>query len=157
MPARASYELKIEGILKGSLLENKDEIQKFRDLMKKPTEDKGKLGSLEGWPNGFWLRDYRLCRWEADGYRYDDTLTILSLYAEVTVFASGPIYEDKVQMPLLEDVEWFYKFKKQNWYKLEKLGLEARLAKFNSDIDTKKLIENLRFREWKWYCGDGGP
>lgn len=159
MPARASYELKIEGILKGSKDQNKDEIQRFRALMTKPTASTGGLDSAEAWPNGFWLQNYNLCRWVADGYDYgyeDDRLTLLSLYAEVTLFATGPIYDEEVQMPLLRDVAWFYKFKNQSWYKLAQLGLEARLAAFNAST-RNRLIENLRFREWKWYCGDGGP
>jgi hypothetical protein len=163
MPARASYELKIEGILKGSTHERDAEIQRFRNLMTRPTVATGELDSTEAWPNGFWLRGYDLCRWVADGYDYGDRndqnnrLTLLSFYAEVTLFASGAIYDDNVQMPLLRDVAWFYKFKHQAWYNVARVGLEARLAEYNSSVKKELLIENLRFREWKWYCGDGGP
>ncbi|MGH7325716.1 MAG: hypothetical protein ACREJ9_13885 [Candidatus Rokuibacteriota bacterium] len=161
MPTRASYEFKIEGLLEGPPGKNGSEIGQFRNLMPEPTRDIGRLDSPEAWPDGVRLRGYNVCRWEADGYAYGEARdkTLLSLYAEITFFIDAGISEQHVQDKLLPDVAWFYKLKGQAWFKDLVMRLEGDPTKgtpgFNDQLGGK-LIERVRMRDWRWYCGNAG-
>jgi hypothetical protein len=118
MPARASYEAKIEGVVSGSRSANGSAIAEFRKIFpEEAPQGIGELGGAGKFPEGFVLREYGGCLWESDGYDYGNNTTLLSFRAEISFFASGAIYDASIQTRLLNDVTWFYKYRDQGWYK----------------------------------------
>lgn len=158
MPARATYELRIEGILGGDPNSNAELIAAFdKEIGQPPGPARGGLDSKAGWSDGFVLkdpqgkRDYRACSWDPYHNAYGNGQTLLGLRAEVCIFLEGGLDARDNQKRLLDDVRWFYEFKTKPWY----LDLQARLERFNRQA-AGALAEAVRFREWKWYCGNGG-
>jgi hypothetical protein len=151
MSVRASYVLRIGGRLSGAPNANREAIQAFHKVLPpKPPKGKG-----QGWPEGFVLPGYRICQWRSEAERGgQEDQTRLSFRAEVTLVVSGAVYDNRA--PLLRHVAWFYGHRAKRWHK----QLKARLLKLNQDYVTARghetVIEQIWFREWQWYCGNGG-
>lgn len=78
---------------------------------------------------------------------------LLSFQGVIGIVRSGALGYQWARQSGLDDLEWFYKYREQSWFK----KLIADLIKFN-DQWAKILEEGARVRELKWYCGNGsGP
>ena len=62
----------------------------------------------------------------------------------------GTLYGNKGSM--LPDVQWFYHSPEYQWHR----DLKARLESWNQSVGQANLVERLWFRDWQWYCGNGG-
>lgn len=75
--------------------------------------------------------------------------TKLTFKAEAEFEGNGGIDDHKESQK--RDALWFF----EHWSKLWHQTLRLRLANFN-DNHKGEMIEPARFREWEFYCGNGG-
>ncbi|MGH8705229.1 MAG: hypothetical protein ACREUO_07420 [Burkholderiales bacterium] len=119
-------------------------------------EAEGTPGQLEagGWPEGFVLKGYIPCQWEVwvDNPHPDETM--ISFRAEIHHTLPRSLYENRVVM--LKEVNWFYHYREYRWWR----ELKDRLNKANEALRTNFKQpcppERIWFRDWQWYCGNGG-
>ncbi len=101
-----------------------------------PTYDLGGTWEVEEWEIGV--------QPGADG-----AYTRLTFVAKVEFEGNGGIDDHKESQKLA--AEWFF----EHWSKLWHQTLRGRLANFNNN-HKGDMIEPVRFREWEFYCGNGG-
>ena len=75
--------------------------------------------------------------------------TKLTFEAEAKFEGNGGIDEHKDSQK--RDALWFFEHASKRWH----LTLRDRLANFNNS-HKGEMIEPARFREWEFYCGNGG-
>ena len=75
--------------------------------------------------------------------------TKLTFEAEAEFEGKGGIDDHKESQK--RDALWFF----EHWSKLWHQTLRGRLATFNNN-HKGEMIEPARFREWEFYCGNGG-
>lgn len=155
MPSRSSYVLRINGKLfnNETTPDNKPAIDKFREIFEPPSKPPMNDAKL-GWPDGLVREGFKICQWGEDSTRVEnygphDTFTLLDFRTEIFAVRRGQLYTNRDTM--LPDVEWFYHYPDQLWHK----QLKERLENFNDD-HVDRLAEKLWFRDWQWYCGNGG-
>jgi hypothetical protein len=148
MPSRGSYFLKIAGVLRDAPEANAPAISDFRKIF---SDAPPPAGAGDGWPAGFVLADYRACQWspsvESFAPRQDETL--LTFRAEVSILVPGQLYDNRESF--LDHVRWFYHYREQPWH--------AELSKLLKDFNQRqqaKILDRVWFRDWQWYCGNGG-
>lgn len=135
---------------------------------KPPGKGTGALTNTPGdeWPTGFVLTDYSVCQWhlsplyrdkpyepkhpsdKAKYLKWPDESTI-DFIAEVHHTLPGPLYFNRHTM--LDEVRWFYHHREYRWH----MDLVDRLERLNARY-AAVLLERVWFRDWKWYCGNGG-
>jgi len=100
-------------------------------------------------------RDYDLGGgWDIEGWEIsvepaaNGSHTKLTFMAEVEFKGNGGIDDHKESQK--RDAEWFFEHAAKPWHQT----LKARLVAFNND--HKEMIEPAWFREFKFYCGNGG-
>jgi hypothetical protein len=101
------------------------------------------------WPDGFVLHDYHVCAWD---FRIEEASfeTIVSFRGEVHHILEGTLYGNRGSM--IPDVRWFYEGPEYRWHEM----LRAKLEEWNTRIAEANRIERIWFRDWQWYCGNGG-
>jgi hypothetical protein len=173
MASRAQYTLKIAGRLKEDIAPTALNKIKgdLKDIFKSVSSGAGtgafsdELGDELGdeWPKGFVLKNYKVCQWELkldkphkpehpdDKKKYKDFSeeVMVTFRAEVHHTRDGSLFMNRLYM--LPEVNWFYHYRKYLWHK----QLTEKLAKFNEEYKSH-LIEKVWFRDWQWYCGNGG-
>jgi len=167
MASRAQYTLKIGGRLKAEAGE-----KSFRNLKTKLDGIFAPAGAGtgafdnepgDGWPKGFVLKNYSVCQWQLSldkpykpehpedkkKYAKYSEEVMVTFRAEVHHTRQGSLFLNRLYM--LPDVNWFYHYRKYLWHK----ELMEKLEKLNNDFKDD-LIEKIWFRDWQWYCGNGG-
>ncbi|HEY8251430.1 MAG TPA: hypothetical protein VIG70_12565 [Burkholderiales bacterium] len=156
MASRGQYLLRIGGRLEGNLKE-KDVLSVLGQVFRTPRGGEGVPGERDtgGWPEGFVLMNYSPCQWDLKvDYPHPDQ-TMISFRAEIHHTFPNSLYQNRAEM--LRHVEWFYHYREYRWWKeltkhLEKDVNPALRKKFKQDC----MPERLWFRDWQWYCGNGG-
>lgn len=152
MPSRASYLLRVGGRLKGDLKVNGAIVEVIRKFFEnRPSQGAGSRSAKPGasWPDGFALKDYHVCAWDFKDEE-EGQETLISFRAEAHHLQKGTLYGNKAKM--VPDVEWFYHSPEYQWHR----DLKRTLQDWNRMIGEGNLIERIWFREWQWYCGNGG-
>ena len=168
MASRAQYMLKIGGRLRG----DKAGLKAFAPLKTRLTKIFAPIGAGtgafgdkpgDGWPKGFILKNYSVCQWDLSldrphrpehpkdkkAYRKYSEEVMVTFRAEVHHNRQGSLFLNRLYM--LPDVNWFYHYRKYLWH----TQLTEKLNQLNRDFQ-KDLIERIWFRDWQWYCGNGG-
>ena len=156
MASRGQYLLRIGGRLQGKL-EKKDVLSALGGIFSAPKGAEGVPGKKDigGWPEGFVLVDYAPCQWDLKvDYPHPDQ-TMISFRAEIHHTFPNSLYQNRVEM--LRHVKWFYHYRQYRWWKELKKRLDKEVnpalrAKFEQNCPP----ERLWFRDWQWYCGNGG-
>jgi hypothetical protein len=161
----AWYELRLTGTLGGPASENQDLIEAFRTVFPSdPPATPGPEGwnELFGWPTGFLLPGYKPTRWISAA---DDVpsqvskqamggfavVTLLTFQVEMFATFPGTLFINKDHM--LKEVAWFYNYCNLAWY----TDLKRKVNQLNELLERSgRLIGRVDFRDWKWYCGNGG-
>lgn len=164
MPSRASYLLIIAGRLKGDPSTNSRIVSQinaeFADPPRagagEPAPPGAKLPYGAGWPEGFVLKDYKICVWsrDADAYGPKRDETLYTFRAEIHHSRPGSLYDNRIAM--LPEVGWFYNYRDYRWH----VDLIEKLRRVNEKIakeNKEKLIAPIWFCAYQWYCGNGGP
>jgi hypothetical protein len=148
MPSRGSYVLKIAGVLRDGPGANASAIGEFRQIF---PDAPPPAGSGDGWPAGFMLKDFRACQWSpsAEPFAPKQDETLLTFRAEVSIQVPGQLYDNRG--PFLDHVRWFYHYRDQKWHS----ELSALLRSFHQRQQAK-VLDRVWFRDWQWYCGNGG-
>lgn len=161
MPSMGTYELKICGMLKGSVQDNQQGIHFFRDVFPDhaPGGDADKDGS---WPSGLVWPGYDV-DWKvsveeepterigADQHWGTGRNTRLTFRYEGVQTWQGTLFDNKDTM--LPHVDWFYHYCQKKWQQT----LSAQIKDLNVKLQaTGNLLIPVEFRDWKWYCGNGG-
>lgn len=150
MPSRATYILKIHGrltVAPGSDPQTETDFKKdFEELFPKPVAP-----APDGnWPAGFLLEGYQICHWEPRvESACEGKYTLLDFRAEINSFKTGQLFDNR--NTLLEDVAWFYSYAIKKWHR----DLRDQLVGFN-DKWRSVILDEVWFRDWQWYCGNGG-
>jgi len=76
--------------------------------------------------------------------------TIIHFRAEAHHILNGTLFGNKDRM--IPDVRWFYEGPEYRWHS----ELRARLDEWNQKIGDANRIDQIWFRDWQWYCGNGG-
>lgn len=171
MPSRAMYELKISGLLSGLKTDNTAQSQAFLDRfpMNPPPVVPAIalainwIASTGPWPAGFLLPGYEIARWdsvieewprERVGLKQDpgsERTTALTFHAQVTRTVPGPLFENREIM--LKEVDWFYNYCLRPWHQ----DLRIKVKALNDALaGSGRVLSAVDFRDWKWYCGNGG-
>ena len=162
MPAMAWYELRITGTLGGRSSDNQKWIEAFRAVfpLEPPAGPAEEWNELFGWPVGFLLPGYKPTRWisAADDVPSQvskqggfEVVTLLTFQTEMFAMFPGTLFLNKERM--LKEVAWFYTYCTLEWY----LDLKRQVNRLNEQLEASgKLIGRVDFRDWKWYCGNGG-
>jgi len=175
MASRGQYLLKIGGRLRGNT-----EPRVLADLRARAASifaDPDTRGTAafdnrpgDGWTRGFILVDFAVCQWtlSIDGpYEPNDPQDIrqrdedrrngrawpdeimLTFQAEVHHTRDGSLFLNRRRM--IPEVKWFYNYRRYRWH----AELSQALNELNHTFQAS-LIERVWFRDWKWYCGNGG-
>jgi hypothetical protein len=164
MPAMAWYEIKVTGTLGGSTRQNQKQIYEFQELFPTkapPAPPANEWSELFGWPEGFVLPGYKAIRWlstaddipaaQSNAFLGVDKLTLLTFNAELFATYPGTLFTNRVKM--LAEVDWFYRYCNLDWY----MDLKRKIHALNDSFAASaNLIGRVDFRDWKWYCGNGG-
>jgi hypothetical protein len=109
--------------------------------VKRLTGAKGMAYALEG--------HWSIEKWEM---RVEPTAsgahTKLTFHAEAEFEGNMGIHQHKDSQKAA--AEWFFEYLNKPWYK----SLTAKLEDFRAR--HKEEVEPIRFREWEFYCGNGG-
>jgi hypothetical protein len=156
MASRGQYLLRIGGRLTGK--HSKDAVRAaLGGLFDKPAKGEGVPGQKDtgAWPGGFWLAGYEACLWDTRiDYPHPEE-TMISFRAEIHHTFDDSLYQNRVEM--LRHVEWFYHYREYRWWKDLKQKLEDRNKSLQGTFKQQPCIpERLWFRDWQWYCGNGG-
>jgi len=165
MPAMAWYEIKVTGTLGGPSSDNEKLISEFQDLFPTvpptPPPSADAWSEMFPWPKGFVLPGYAPVKWlsrpddipaaQSSTFLGVEVVTLLTFNAELLAIYPGTLFQNRVKM--VEEVKWFYKYCNLEWY----MDLKRRIHILNQSLDASgKLIDRVDFRDWKWYCGNGG-
>jgi hypothetical protein len=78
---------------------------------------------------------------------------LLSFHGAVGTIRRGALGQQWARQTAPDDLAWFYKYRKTEWF----LSMLAALIAFNAQWEDI-LEEEARVRDLKWYCGNGsGP
>lgn len=174
MGSRAQYVLRIAGRVKGNAAPAvKTSLDaEFDKIFGKEPVTPGTASFDDqpgpGWPNGVVLKNYLACQWRSSrdkayaeatpdektkyqakcGAPWPDDY-MYGFRAEIHHHLDGSLYLNREKM--LPDVKWFYHNREYKWH----CDLVRLLWKLNEDHKTI-ILERIWFREWQWYCGNGG-
>ncbi len=166
MPAMAWYEGKVTGLLGGPIKENEKLVLEFQGVFPTMAPAPPPAGEawneLFPWPKGFVLPGYAPVKWlsvadeipnaqSSAATKGFDVVTLLTFQAELLAIYPGTLFTNRARM--LPDVDWFYKYCNLEWY----MDLKRKVNALNDTLGASgKLISRVDFRDWKWYCGNGG-
>jgi hypothetical protein len=160
MASRGQYLLRIGGRLTGRNVQRNVVETMVNKVFAKPDAKlaEGVPGkkTTGGWPNGFILKGYTICQWTQPPLLVDspnDGDTMINFRAEIHHTLPGSLFGNKEKM--LPHVEWFYNSRDYKWHE----ELRAKLKEVNDELEKKygkALVERIWFRDWQWYCGNGG-
>lgn len=153
MPVRVTCALGIGGRLAGPPEANDGILALLRVLLPKETP----AGVGGGWPGGLATHGWRITSWNsaAEVGGEDDRETRLTFRCELSTLLDGTIYDcrDELTYTLFHD---FTHYRDTVWHK----DLKVRLEELNHAIVQRygsgRLIEKIWFREWRFWCGNGG-
>ena len=153
MPVRVKCTLGIGGRLTGPPEDNQTILAELREIL--PESPPLRAGA--GWPNGVVCPDWHIAFWDcaAEIGGKQDLETRITFRMELTSRLDGTIYDCR---EALADTHFrrFSHYREELWHK----HLKARLEELNEDIakrfGAEKLIEKIWFREWQFWCGNGG-
>lgn len=155
MASRGQYMLKIAGRLDGAFdpREVQETLRGIFDPHDTPEGRYAERGGGAGWPNGFVLIDYIACQWDLKIDNPHPDQTMITFRAEIHHTFPGSLFDNKAEM--LRHVNWFYHYRDYRWWqelsaRLDREANPALLSRF------KQTRERLWFRDWQWYCGNGG-
>lgn len=167
MASRAQYTLKVGGRLKGNLGKTAfDKIEEKLDkIFKSATAGTAAFDNEpgDGWPKGFILKNYSVCQWalsldkpyepkhpdDKEKYKNYSAEVMVTFRAEVHHNREGSLFLNRLDM--LPDVKWFYHYRNYKWH----TELMEKLDELNEEFKDV-LTERIWFRDWQWYCGNGG-
>lgn len=157
MASRGQYLLRIGGRLSGNHPEV--EVRKsLGGLFDEPKKHVGEPGKKElgGWPEGFVLVGYIPCQWDLTIDHPHDDQTMISFRAEIHHTFPNSLYQNRAEM--LRHVDWFYHYREYKWWKdlTRRLEKEANVSLVRNHKQQPCMPERLWFRDWQWYCGNGG-
>lgn len=162
MASRGQYLLRIGGRLTGSNVQKGvvETVLKELQIFDRPDTNsaEGVPGGKRtgGWPKGFILKGYTVCQWTPPQLLVDSPKegdTMINFRAEIHHTLPGSLFENKKKMLL--DVDWFYNSRDCKWHE----DLRRKLDQLNAELEGKygeALVERVWFRDWQWYCGNGG-
>ena len=157
MASRGQYMLKIAGRLDGAFKEP-DVKEALGTIFSEPGKGEGVPDKLQtgGWPLGFVLMGYTACQWDLKVDNPHPDQTMITFRAEIHHTFPNSLYQNKDEM--LRHVKWFYHYRDYRWWQelSAKLDQEANPALLSRFKQTPCLRERLWFRDWQWYCGNGG-
>ena len=157
MASRGQYLLRIGGRLNGNFTEQAV-LKALGGIFDKPGNGAGMPGQKDtgGWPDGFVLVDYIPCQWDVKVDHPHPDQTMISFRAEIHHTFPNSLYQNRVEM--LRHVEWFYHYREYRWWKelVKRLDKEANVALQSQFKQQPCIPERLWFRDWQWYCGNGG-
>jgi hypothetical protein len=117
---------------------------------------KGSLLKNEPYTKAFWRAEMEdTLEWGdgTSGPQKVGTYGVLTFQGMVATIRRASLGQQWARQTALDDLEWFYKYRKTPWF----LGLLKELIAFNKQWEPI-LEEEARIRDLKWYCGDGsGP
>jgi len=153
MPVRVRCTLGIGGRLAGSPEENGPILGELQELLPKdpPTKVSG------GWPGGLITSDWKISSWDsaAEVGGEGDQETRITFRAEFSSRLEGTIYDWRNELSYTH-FHWFSHYRDNVWHK----DLKVRLEELNREIPRRygedKLVEKIWFREWQFWCGNGG-
>ena len=153
MPVRVRCVLGVGGRLTGPPEDNGPILAKIREVF--PKDPPARAGA--GWPAGLASPGWQIGFWDslAEIGGETDQETRITFRVEVNSRLDGTIYDRR---EALTDTHFrkFCQYRDAVWHK----DLKARLEELNRDIGKRygaeKLIEKIWFREWQFYCGNGG-
>lgn len=154
MAVRVSYVLEIGGRLDGDLAANNVIIPQVQLVL--PTVPP--VGPPPpDWPRGFVPPGWQVRFWDSRAEIGGSPLrpeTRISFRAEVSVVLDGTIHGNQGQ--LNQHFQRFSNHRGEQWHQ----QLIVQLGTLNQQIVTQhgpaRLIERIWFREWQFYCGNGG-
>jgi hypothetical protein len=177
MSVTTYYTLTVGGTL-GVPFDRSEGIRKewtalFGDQPKPGAREKGAYGEADAdWPRGFLLDDpenirhtltrasdtsypieghWKVESWDASAEPVArGAHTKLTFKAEVEFEGNFGIHEHRKSQKAA--AAWFFDYLEQPWHK----ELSKRLSQFAAKHDDKKQIEPIGFKEWEFYCGNGG-
>lgn len=170
MPSRAMYELRVTGLLLGPLSVNSAGCEAFRFLFPvnapapvPPVPPADWAAAGEPWPRGFILPGYDITRWASLAEEWPrerlgveqnpgpELTTGLTFHAQLTRTLPGTLFGNRDAM--LQEVNWFYTYCLRRWHQ----ELRDRVKELNGTLaGLGQVLGVVDFRDWKWYCGNGG-
>jgi hypothetical protein len=153
MPVRVKCILGIGGRLAGPPEANGPVLAEVRKVLSKDAP--AKRGA--GWPAGLATPDWQISFWDsaAEIGGETDQETRVGFRVELNCRLDGTIYDSREELAYTH-FRWFSHYRDAVWHK----DLKARLEELNHDIakrfGAEKLIEKIWFRQWEFYCGNGG-
>lgn len=155
MASRGQYLLRIGGRLRGDVQERavRRMLGGIFDEPKGPGRGVPGETNVGGWPAGFILRNYIPCQWQLSIDHPRRNETMIGFRAEIHHTLPGSLFDNRQIM--LPQVRWFYNYRRYRWYR----ELIERLNGINANLTgefRQALVERVWFRDWQWYCGNGG-
>ena len=153
MSVRVRYTLGVGGRLAGPPEENGSILAQVHQVL--PALAPARPGG--GWPAGFLRPGWQLGFWDsaAEIGGANNQETRIGFRAEVICRLDGTIYDAKQELVDTHFYE-FCAYRDNVWHK----DLKVRLEELNQDIakqhGAEKLIEKIWFRQWEFFCGNGG-
>jgi hypothetical protein len=153
MPVRATCRLGIGGRLAGTPEANAAILKRVQTLLPKerPT------GAGGGWPGGLATHGWQISFWDAAaevGGELDQE-TRFTFCFELSLLLDGTIYDWRDDLTSTR-FHGFAHYRDAVWHKDLKVQLEELNHEIVHDYGAEKLIEKIWFRQWEFYCGNGG-
>jgi hypothetical protein len=153
MPVHATCRLRIGGRLAGPPEANAAIIQRLYALL--PEERPALIGG--GWPGGLESQGWQVSLWDAAaevGGELDQE-TRFAFHLELSRRLDGTVYDcrDELTYTLFHG---FAHYREAVWHKDLKVRLEELNHGIAHDYGPAKLLERLWFRQWEFFCGNGG-
>ena len=153
MPVRVHCTLGIGGRLAGPPAENGPILAKLQQLL--PKEAPTKMGG--GWPAGLISQDWQVSSWDsaAEVGGENDRETRFTFRLELSSRLDGTIYDCRNELSYTH-FHWFSHYRDNVWHKDLKVRLEALNHEIIERYGADRLVEKIWFREWQFWCGNGG-
>ena len=153
MPVRVKCILGIGGRFTGPPEDNETILAELREIL--PESPPLRAGA--GWPNALVSPDWQIAFWDcaAEIGGKKDLETRITFRMELNSRLDGTIYDCR---ETLTDKYFrrFSEYRDELWHKHLKARLEALNADIAKRFGAEKLIEKIWFREWQFWCGNGG-
>jgi len=153
MPVRVRCTLGIGGRLAGPPEDNGAVLAEIREVLPKGAPERAGAA----WPSGIATPDWQISFWDsaAEPGGETDQETRVTFRAELSSRLDGTIYDSREDLTYTH-FHWFSHYRDAVWHK----DLKVRLEELNHEIakryGAEKLIEKIWFREWQFFCGNGG-
>jgi hypothetical protein len=153
MPVQATCRLGIGGRLAGPPEANAAILERLHAVL--PQQPPAGAGG--GWPGGLATHGWRIGVWDAAaevGGELDQE-TRFTFHVELSRRLDGTIndWRDDLTYTLFHG---FAHYRDAVWHKDLKVQLEELNHEIVQRYGAEKLIEKIWFRQWEFYCGNGG-